>query len=197
MQLENWKLDRFIEYANNPRINDPAVDKVVSAINEFGFRVPVVAKSDGSLVDGHLRLKAARKLKLETIPVLLADDLTDAQINAFRISVNQMASLAEWDIDLLKIEIEGLEKIDSLGFDELFLSNILNGDVCDPFDEWDDMPEFNSEDKTAFSQIIVKFDDQKQVDEFAKYTGNKITDKTKSVYFKGRDSVIVENMRYK
>ena len=97
LQHETWPIDKLIEYARNPRKNDHAVDRVAAAIREFGFRVPVVAKSDGTVVDGHLRLKAAKKLGLTEVPVVLADDMTDLQIKAFRLSVNKMAELAEWD----------------------------------------------------------------------------------------------------
>lgn len=107
-QLEHWPIGDLIEYARNPRKNDHAVDKVAAAIREFGFRVPILAKSDKTVVDGHLRLKAAKKLGLETVPVLLCDDMTDAQIKAFRISVNRVADLAEWDDELLKIELDEL-----------------------------------------------------------------------------------------
>ena len=112
--FETWPIERLVDYARNPRKNDHAVDRVAAAIKEFGFRVPVVAKSDGLVVDGHLRLKAARKLGLSEIPVVLADDLTDAQIKAFRLSVNKVAEFAEWDNELLKLE---LEELDGLGFD--------------------------------------------------------------------------------
>ena len=114
MKTETWPLERLIDYARNPRKNDHAVDKVAAAIREFGFRVPIVAKSDGLVVDGHLRLKAARKLGLAEVPVVLADDLTDAQVKAFRISVNRMAELAEWDSELLALE---LGELGELGFD--------------------------------------------------------------------------------
>lgn len=114
MKTETWPLERLIDYARNPRKNDHAVDKVAAAIKEFGFRVPLVAKSDGLVVDGHLRLKAARKLGLAEVPVVLADDLTDAQVKAFRISVNRMAELAEWDSELLALE---LGELGELGFD--------------------------------------------------------------------------------
>ena len=114
MKTELWPLERLIDYARNPRKNDHAVDRVAAAIREFGFRVPIIAKSDGLVVDGHLRLKAAKKLGLETVPVMLADDLTDAQIKAFRISVNRMADLAEWDNELLALE---LGELGELGFD--------------------------------------------------------------------------------
>ena len=91
-----------------------AVAQAAAAIKKFGFRVPILAKSDGLIVDGHLRLKAARQLGLETVPVLLADDLSDAQIKAFRLSVNKIADLAEWDEELLAFELDGLR---DLGFD--------------------------------------------------------------------------------
>ncbi len=116
LQHETWPIDKLIEYARNPRKNDHAVDRVAAAIREFGFRVPVVAKSDGTVVDGHLRLKAAKKLGLAEVPVVLADDMTDLQIKAFRLSVNKMAELAEWDDELLAIEFGELA---DAGFDNL------------------------------------------------------------------------------
>jgi len=110
--FETWPIERCIDYARNPRKNDHAVDKVAAAIREFGFRVPIVAKSDGLVVDGHLRLKAAKKLGLAEVPVILADDMTEAQIKAFRLSVNKVAELAEWDLELLKIELDELAGLD-------------------------------------------------------------------------------------
>ena len=112
--FETWPIERCIGYARNPRKNDHAVDKVASAIREFGFRVPIVAKSDGTVVDGHLRLKAAAKLGLTEVPVILADDMTEAQIKAFRLSVNKVSEFAEWDVELLKLELQDL---DAAGFD--------------------------------------------------------------------------------
>ena len=134
-QFETWPIESLIEYARNPRKNDHAVDKVASAIKEFGFRVPIVAKSDGTIVDGHLRLKAAKKLKLTEIPVILADDLTDAQIKAFRISVNKVAELADWDDDLLKLELQELDddgfNLEIIGFDVDDLSKLFDEDNTD------------------------------------------------------------------
>lgn len=126
LQHETWPIDKLIEYARNPRKNDHAVDRVAAAIREFGFRVPVVAKSDGTVVDGHLRLKAAKKLGLTEVPVVLADDMTDLQIKAFRLSVNKMAELAEWDDELLAIELHELNAADFdmslIGFDSAGLA---------------------------------------------------------------------------
>jgi hypothetical protein len=132
VNVEQWPLDRLIEYARNPRRNDHAVEKVAAAIHEFGFRVPILAKSDGLVIDGHLRLKAARKLGLETVPVILADDMTDNQVRAFRLSVNKMADLAEWDEAMLALEVSALQledfDLDLLGFDPGELDLMLNGD---------------------------------------------------------------------
>lgn len=159
-QLEEWPVSDLIEYARNPRKNDHAVDKVAAAIREFGFRVPILAKSDKTVVDGHLRLKAAKKLGLETVPVMLCDDMTDAQIKAFRISVNRVAEFAEWDDELLRVEFAELEE---LGFDlELTgfsLDEIGAMDFADDA-ELDAMPELPSGDKEPFQQKTFTLHDE-------------------------------------
>lgn len=129
MNLETWDIEKLIPYARNPRKNDSQVDRMVGVIKEFGFRLPILAKSDGLIVDGHLRLKAAQKMGLKTVPVLLADDLTEAQIKAFRILVNRSANWADWDEELLRVELEELQGMDfdlSLtGFDKEELDDLL------------------------------------------------------------------------
>lgn len=132
LTLQQWPIDRIVEYARNPRKNDHVVDQMAAAITEFGFRIPCVVQSDGRLVDGHLRLKAARKLGLPTVPVILADDLTPAQIKAFRILANRSATWADWDEDLLRLELEEL-KFDDFdlaltGFDADELLEIMAGE---------------------------------------------------------------------
>ena len=127
LKVESWPIDKFVFYARNPRKNDHAVDNIAAAIREFGFRVPIIAKSDGTVVDGHLRLKAAKKLGMSEVPVVLADDLTDAQIKAFRISVNKMADLADWDTELLALEFSDLSALD---FD-LTLTGFGEGELAD------------------------------------------------------------------
>src|ERR1035438_10342240 len=74
IQMETWSIDRLIPYARNPRSNDTAVDRMCSSIREFGFKVPCLVRSDGEVIDGHLRLKAARKLGITDIPVILCDE---------------------------------------------------------------------------------------------------------------------------
>ena len=135
LQIENWPLDRLIPYARNPRRNDEVVDRMVGAIREFGFRIPIVAKSDGTVVDGHLRLKAARRLGLEEVPVVLADDLSEAQIKAFRLLANQSASWAQWDEDLLRVELDELRTLnfdlEMTGFDLSEIDRLLDGETDD------------------------------------------------------------------
>lgn len=112
MEIQYIPIKSLVEYARNPRRNDDVVDKMVACIKEFGFRIPIVAKSDGSVVDGHLRLKAARQLGLKEVPVVNADDLTEAQIKAFRLIANRSANWAEWDDELLRLEFKDLKDLD-------------------------------------------------------------------------------------
>ena len=107
-------------YERNPRHNDNAVDAVAASIREFGFKVPIIIDKDGVIVAGHTRYKAAKKLRLNAVPCIIADDLTDEQIKAFRLADNKVSELAEWDIDLLDIELDDITDIDmsQFGFGE-------------------------------------------------------------------------------
>jgi len=159
MEIVLKKTDELIPYANNPRKNDHAVDKIAAAIRQFGFKVPIIAKSDGTVVDGHLRLKAAKKLKLETVPVLLADDLTDLQIKAFRLSINRMAELADWDNELLKIEIDELKELDFdiglAGFDDEYIGLLFPDPVISGLTDPDDVPDPPVEPVTNMGDVWV------------------------------------------
>src|ERR1700732_736026 len=111
-QIELWPIDKLVAYANNPRKNDAAVDRMAASIREFGFKIPVLARSNGEVVDGHLRLKAARKLGMTEVPVILFDEWSDAQVKAFRLMVNRSVSWAEWDLELVTLEMEELKTLD-------------------------------------------------------------------------------------
>jgi ParB-like chromosome segregation protein Spo0J len=117
-EIEIWEIDRLVLYARNPRKNDAAVDKMAASIAEFGFKIPVLARSNGEVVDGHLRLKAARKLgswpggDTTQIPVILCDEWTPAQVKAFRLMVNRSVSWADWDDELLGLELLDLKGLD-------------------------------------------------------------------------------------
>lgn len=121
MNIIEVEIDKIIPYDNNPRKNEEAVDKVALSISAFGFKVPIVIDSNNIIVTGHTRVKAAKKLGMEKVPCILADDLTDEQIKAFRLADNKVAEFSQWDEEKLMQELEELENVDMslYGFDEL------------------------------------------------------------------------------
>src|SRR5277367_5177052 len=131
--IEYWPIERLVEYQRNPRKNDSAVDRMCGSIREFGFKIPCLVRSDGEVVDGHLRLKAARKLGITDIPVILCDEWTPAQVKAFRLMVNRSAAWAEWDEELLAIELRELQRSDYdlalTGFDTKEIDDFLLHDA--------------------------------------------------------------------
>jgi DNA modification methylase len=142
MQIDLWPIERVIPYDRNPRQNDQAVDAVAASLREFGFRQPIVVDRDGVIVVGHTRWKAAKKLGLAQVPVHVAD-LTPEEAKAYRLADNQTATIAEWDKQLLPLELADLQTmgvdLGLLGFseDELarWLQPVQEG-LCDP----DDVP---------------------------------------------------------
>jgi len=129
VKIEQWDIDRIRPYEKNPRRNDKAVQAVAESIREFGFRQPIVVDGDGVIVVGHTRYKAAVKLGLKTVPVHVAADLTPQQARAYRLADNRTAENAEWDVDLLPIELgelrdEGFE-LELTGFSDKELAEYL------------------------------------------------------------------------
>lgn len=124
MKIVDKPIEWLRPYANNPRNNEQAVEAVANSIKEFGFKVPIVATIDGEIVNGHTRFKAAKFLKLKTVPGLIADDLTEEQIKAFRLADNKTGELADWDIELLYSELEDLTGFDMtmFGFEDIDFS---------------------------------------------------------------------------
>lgn len=121
MNIVNKKLTDLIPYDKNPRKNDEAVKYVAESIKQFGFKVPIVIDKNNVIVAGHTRYKASKKLKLEEVPCIVADDLTEEQIKAYRLADNKVAEKAEWDFDLLGEELEDLFDFDMtmFGFDDV------------------------------------------------------------------------------
>ena len=109
-------------YKNNPRKNKKAVDAVAASIAEFGFKVPIIIDQFNEIIAGHTRLAAAKKLGIETVPCIVADDLNEDQIRAFRLADNKVAELADWDMDKLLDEMKAIEMdLEQFGFEELDL----------------------------------------------------------------------------
>ena len=145
MHVELRPITDIRPYANNPRLNDDAVDAVAASIRQFGFRQPIVVDAEGVIIVGHTRYKAALKLRLEKVPVHVATDLTPEQIKAYRIADNKTAELAEWNYELLPIELGELQAcnfdLGLLGFDQDELAKLLDPGVKEGLTDPDEVPE--------------------------------------------------------
>jgi len=138
-------LEAIKPYEGNPRINEAAVDAVAASMREFGVRQPVVVDENGVIICGHTRYKAAQKLGLAKVPVHVAKDLSEAKIRAYRIADNQTASIAEWDYELLPVELGRLRDmqfdLELLGFDSDVLAGLLDPGVQPGLTDPDEVPE--------------------------------------------------------
>lgn len=114
MKVKDMAIDKVIPYANNPRNNDNGVDSVLESIKEFGFQQPIVVDEKNVVIVGHTRLKAAHKLGLKTVPVVVADKLTPEQVQAYRLADNKTGELTEWDEDLLEIELSEIDELSDI-----------------------------------------------------------------------------------
>lgn len=116
MEVVDVSINELMEYENNPRINDESVPFVANSIKEFGFLVPCVIDADKTIIAGHTRLKAARRLGMKTVPCIYADKLTPEQVKAFRLADNKVGEKSEWDIKALADEINSIFDIDMTDF---------------------------------------------------------------------------------
>ena len=137
MNIVERKVKDLIPYEHNPRKNDDAVNAVANSIKEFGFKVPIVIDKNDVVVTGHTRLKACKKLGIKTVPCIVADDLTDEQIKAFRLADNKVGEISDWDYDLLDIEL-----------------NDLDFDMTDFGFEFEDVPDYAEETQKKVEHIL-------------------------------------------
>lgn len=133
MQIISKKIEEIKEYENNPRNNDNAVEYVARSIKDFGFKIPIIVDKNNVIVAGHTRYKAAKELNLTEVPCIVADDLTDEQIKAFRLVDNKSAELAEWNLELLNIELENIHDID-MNLYNFELSELLDNVIEDDYE---------------------------------------------------------------
>lgn len=132
MKIIQMKTEELIPYENNPRFNEDAIDKVAESIKEFGFKVPIIIDSNNVIVAGHTRQLSAKKLGMEQVPVIVADDLSDSQIKAFRLADNRVAEFSEWDFELMYKELNSLDiDMEAFGFEE----ELPDIDIDDVFGE--------------------------------------------------------------
>jgi DNA modification methylase len=144
MIVELRDIDSIRPYANNPRDNDGAVDAVIASLREFGWRQPIVVDGDAVIIVGHTRFKAAKKMGLKQVPVHVATDLSPEKAKAYRLADNATNEIADWNYDLLPIELAGLQEVgfdlNLLGFDAEELGRIMSGDVAEGLCDADEVP---------------------------------------------------------
>lgn len=145
MKVELIEIDRVIPYVRNPRKNDAAITKVAASIKEYGFRQPIVVDEEMVIIAGHTRLMAAKQLALKKVPIHVATGLSKAQVKAYRLADNRTHEDAEWDEELLAIELGELNDLgfdlDLTGFDAIELEELLDGAAMDGLTEDDAIPE--------------------------------------------------------
>ena len=158
-QIIEKNINELVPYEKNPRYNENAVDYVAKSIQQFGWKVPIVIDKNNVIVTGHTRYKAAQLLGIKTIPCIVADDLTDAQIKAYRIADNKVADFSIWDNKLLLDELDKIESLDA----DLFTGFTL-GDTFDILDEKDKDPVVGNEFGMTY-ELVLKSDDREKLKE--------------------------------
>ena len=161
MNIVKMKVDELIPYVNNPRNNENAGDKVASSILEFGFKNPILVTKNNVVINGHTRLLASKKLGLEEVPVIVADDLNEAQVKGLRIADNKTSEYAEWNKELLSLELEQLEDMNfsMKEFDLVLEYDIEDGEVDKKEDVKPEI-EFTEELLERHNYIVLYFDNE-------------------------------------
>lgn len=159
-EVDVWDRDRLIPYANNPKQHpSDQVDKIAASIKQYGWDQPIVADGDGEIIKGHGRYQAAKKLGMDEVPVIVRDDLSDAEKKAARIADNRTAQ-SEWADESLATELENLREMDidppDVGFDEGEMDDLL----ADDWDEDLDMEDFGDPLEDVDTTVTLTFDDE-------------------------------------
>lgn len=154
MEIINKSIYDIIDYDDNPRYNDEAIDYVKESIKEFGFKVPIIIDENDVIIAGHTRKKAALEIGIKEVPVIVADDLTPQQVDAFRLADNKVAEFSEWDEDLLMSELNKLDDLDmsAFGFEDMEL-DLEDTEIEEEEIEEDEVVEIPEEPKSKFGQI--------------------------------------------
>ena len=196
MEIKNVDIKSITPYEKNPRYNDDAVPAVMKSIKEFGFKNPIIVDKDNVIICGHTRYKAAKKMKLETVPVVVADDLTEEQVKAYRLADNKVGEIATWDDGLLADELASILNLDmsDFGFDTSALLDEPEDAKEDDFDE--ELPEdpvAQYGDIYKLGNHMLMCGDSTSVDDVKKLMGDLkadllITDPPYNVAYEGKTS---------
>lgn len=171
MEIQQIKVKELKPYKRNPRKNDEAVFLVVESIKQFGFKNPIIIDKENNIVCGHTRYKAAKELKLEKVPCIVVDDLTEEQIKAFRLADNKVAEKSDWDFDLLNEELEDIFDIDMSLFN-FNVNEMLDEDIFEEINDNNcaDTMRFEHKLKIDRQEIVMTEEEYKKlIDKFNKY----------------------------
>ena len=185
LKIKQMDVERLIPYAANSRTHsDAQIAQIAASIKEFGWTNPILVDGDDTIIAGHGRLLAARKLGMDKVPTIVIDHLSKAQQRALVIADNQLALNAGWDIGLLKAELEDLKldefNIDLLGFDDDFLAGLFEPEPAAGLTDEDAVPEAPETPKTAQGDIWVLGNhrlmcgDSTSIDALEKLTDNRV-----------------------
>ena len=193
LQIEYRELDSLIPYAKNARTHsEEQILKIAGSIKAFGWTNPILVDGENGVIAGHGRIAAARKLGMSMVPVIELAGMSENDKRAYVIADNKLALDADWNTELLSLELGDLAALDfdieltgfTLGDLEQLNLKVETGEV-DRDKEWEDsgMPEFDNPDATAYQDIVMHFRNQEDVVEFGKLIGQGVTDKTKWLWF--------------
>ena len=202
MKIKQTKLKDLKPYENNPRLHSELqIIRIATSIKEFGFINTILADEKGMILAGHGRFLASQRLDLDKVPVVVIDGLDDEQKKALVIADNKIASNSEWDENLLWDQIRELNDkgfdISKLAFEEVEILPMLDPNVVqDLSGEWEDMPEFSEEDKSAYRTLLVHFMNDEDIEKFKKLVKQEFTEKTKFIYFPEQENMDTEAKRY-
>jgi len=189
-------------FKDNPRLHSKEqIQQIANSIKEFGFRIPISVDENNTILAGHGRYRAAEMLGYEEMPCIQQKDLTHLQKKAFIIADNKITLNSTWDNDLLWEQVKELNglgfNLDILGFDNAEMLPMLDDNAVTDFaSEWENMPEFVQEDATAYRTIRVHFETDRDLELFSNLIGQKLTDKTKSIWYPKQEKNDTESKRY-
>jgi ParB-like nuclease domain len=199
-QVKRVPIEKLLPYARNARVHtDAQIAQLAASIREWGWTIPVLVDETGALIAGHGRVLAARQLEIDHVPTMTARGWSEAKIKAYRIADNRLAESSSWDRELLAVELGDLRDFGAdltlAGFSTVELDSLLAA-PSDTASEWQGMPEYQNESRVAYKSVVVHMKDQEAVDQFASLIGQKITEKTRFVWYPQAEIGIYIDKRY-
>lgn len=194
--------DEIKPFKDNPRLHSELqIKQIMNSIKEFGFVNPILIDEQNIILAGHGRYRASEMLNMDKIPTVQISNLTSKQKKALVIADNKITQNSEWSNDLLWQQVKELNNLgfnlDILGFDNSEMLPMLDDNAVTDFaSEWENMPEFVQEDAQAYRTIKVHFSADRDVEVFSKLIGQKLTDKTKSIWHPKQEKNDTETKRY-